>query len=69
MYKQEFLSRGRVLLLIAAVMFWFVGTAQAQIVGETGNTFNFTAKADHISTGEGNSVLFWGFTANGTRPQ
>ena len=38
------------------------------IGGETGTTFNFTAKADRITTGEGNTVLFWGYGVNG-QPQ
>ena len=32
--------------------------------GITGPIFNLTAKADYITTGDGNSVLVWGY-ANG----
>ena len=49
------------------------GAAQAMIDGITGTTFSFTAKADYLSTGDGNTVLFWGFAneSDGTvrRPQ
>ena len=30
------------------------------IPGVTGTNFNFTAKADYISTPDGNSILMWG---------
>ncbi len=50
-----------VLLLIAAA------PADAAIQGVTGTTFNLTAKADYISTADGNSVYMWGFALkNGT---
>jgi plastocyanin len=38
--------------------------AQAAIRGVTGTSFNFTAKADYISTPEGNSILMWGYALN-----
>jgi FtsP/CotA-like multicopper oxidase with cupredoxin domain len=40
------------------------GTAWAVIDGVIGPTFNLTAKADYISTADGNSVYAWGY-ANG----
>lgn len=40
------------------------GTAWAVIDGVTGPTFNLTAKADYISTADGNSIYTWGY-ANG----
>ena len=43
----------------------FAAEAEAVIDGITGNIFNFTAKADHISTGDGGSLLIWGY-ADGT---
>ena len=53
-----------------ALALWLVATAQAvaAIAGITGPNFNFTAKADHISTADGNNVLVWGY-ANGTTMQ
>lgn len=38
--------------------------AQAAIRGVTGTSFNFTAKADFISTPDGNSILMWGYALN-----
>lgn len=69
MDKHGIWIKGRLLLLSFAVLLWVAGTAQALIVGETGTTFNFSAKADHISTGEGNSVMIWGYTIDGNRAQ
>ena len=47
------------LLLSAAAL-----PAWAAIDGITGTVFNLTAKADYISTGDGNSIYNWGY-ANG----
>lgn len=38
--------------------------AWAAVTGVTGPSFNLSAKADYISTGDGNSLLMWGY-ANG----
>ena len=46
------------LLLAAALPAW------AAIDGITGTAFNLTAKADYISTADGNSIYNWGY-ANG----
>lgn len=40
------------------------GAAWAAVSGVSGPTFSLTAKADYISTGDGNSLLMWGY-ANG----
>ena len=43
------------------------GTAWAVIDGVAGPTFNLTAKADYISTADGNSIYTWGYAnGNGT---
>jgi hypothetical protein len=43
------------------------GTAWAVIDGVTGPTFNLTAKANYISTADGNSIYTWGYAnGNGT---
>lgn len=42
----------------------FVGNAWAVIDGVTGPTFNLTAKADYITTADGNAIYNWGY-ANG----
>ena len=49
-----------------ALALWLVATGQAvaAIAGITGPSFSLTAKADYISTADGNSVLTWGY-ANG----
>src|SRR5574340_192941 len=40
------------------------GTAWAVVDGITGPTFNLTAKADYITTGDGGSWLMWGYAAD-----
>ena len=43
------------------------GTAWVVIDGVTGPTFSLTAKADYISTADGNSIYTWGYAnGNGT---
>jgi FtsP/CotA-like multicopper oxidase with cupredoxin domain len=51
-------------ILSAVVLLVAVFPAHAAIDGVTGTTFNLTAKAGYISTGEGGSYLMWGY-ANG----
>ncbi|MBE0576911.1 MAG: multicopper oxidase domain-containing protein [Desulfuromonadales bacterium] len=66
MYIKNFRKLNSVLLLSALLMFAGMGTGQAKIDGLEGvTTFNFTAKAGHITTGEGNTVLFWGYADDG----
>jgi manganese oxidase len=46
---------------------WLPGlstSAAAKIHGIEGTNFSFTARADYLSTADGNSVLFWGFADN-----
>ena len=60
--------RGAGLLTIAVtavLLFPFIVNAGAVIDGIEGTSFSLTAKADHISTPIGGSVLIWGY-ANGT---
>jgi FtsP/CotA-like multicopper oxidase with cupredoxin domain len=61
--------QGRVLLISLLLLTLWVLPAQAVIEGLTGATFNLTAKADHITTGEGNSVLIWGYANGAARAQ
>ena len=43
------------------------GVAWAAVSGITGPTFDLTAKVDYISTGDGNSLMNWGYAdGNGT---
>jgi len=56
-----------VLLLVALLSLTLGAMSEAAINGITGTTFNLTAKEGLISTGEGNSVLIWGYAnADGT---
>jgi manganese oxidase len=56
----------RTALGIAAALLLLVsaGASRAEILGLTGTTFDFVAKADYISTPDGNYIYTWGF-ANG----
>ena len=51
-------------VLMSLVLFLSVSTAQAVINGQTGTIFNMTSDYDRVSTGDGNSVYFWGFKMN-----
>lgn len=63
--KQTLFQIPRWLAIAVAAVLSLTGLpAWAAIDGITGTTFNFTAKADYISTGDGNSVYAWGY-ANG----
>lgn len=68
MNKQTLYKQGKAFLWMTVLLLLWVCQAQAGIQGITGTTFNLSAKADHITTGEGNSVLVWGFT-DGPRAQ
>lgn len=54
---------------VALVVSTAVCAAGAVINGVTGPTFNLTAKADFITTGDGDSVYMWGFALPGKRMQ
>ena len=69
MNRRDWQYRGRILLLSAVLLFLWVIQTQAAIQGLTGNTFNFTAQTGHISTGEGNNVMIWGYADSGGPPQ
>lgn len=51
-------------VLMMVILLVSAGPAIAAIQGVTGTTFNLTAKADYISTAEGNSVYMWGYALN-----
>jgi FtsP/CotA-like multicopper oxidase with cupredoxin domain len=61
-----FIARLPIAMLLLAV--GFAGTASAEIPGVKATSFTLTAKADRISTPDGNSIYFWGFTT-GDRAQ
>lgn len=54
--------------LVAGLLPWAAG---ARILGETSSTgtFHFTAKADVISTSDGDSMWMWGYAVDGRRMQ
>ena len=61
--------QSRVLLMSVLLLLLWVLPAQAVVEGLIGPTFNLKAKADHITTGEGNSVLIWGYANGDARAQ
>jgi FtsP/CotA-like multicopper oxidase with cupredoxin domain len=56
------------LIVMATAVLWAIPAA-AEVPGVSGTSFTLTAKADRVSTPDGGSYLFWGFTADGGRPQ
>jgi len=50
---------------LALLLLAVTGTAWATIDGVPGPIFNFTAKADYISSGDGNTHYSWGYALNG----
>jgi len=61
---------GLLTIFATAMLLVFGGnSSEAAIKGVTGTTFNLTAKADHLATGDGGSVFFWGYALNGGRAQ
>lgn len=70
--RRHMRSTGLLSMSIAALTILLVlsaGGAEAGIKGVAGTTFNLTAKADHIATGDGGSVHFWGYALDGGRAQ
>lgn len=60
----------RLALGLAALFLALAGMpARAVVDGVTGINFAFTAKGDHISTGDGDSVFIWGYALNNGRAQ
>jgi len=47
-------------VLLLLICSWHAG-AHAVVDGVTGTTFNFTARADYVSTDDGESLLAWGY--------
>jgi len=59
-----------VALLLTALSGIFPGIAAATILGVTGPTFDLYAKADNITTGDGDSMYMWGYAfGSGARMQ
>lgn len=54
----------RLLALATALLALGVGEAVATVEGISGPSFNLTAKADYISSGDGQSILAWGYASD-----
>jgi len=59
------LMKSNILVAVAAALA-IAPAAKAEIQGISGTTFNLTAKAGDISTGDGNSLLAWGYADDTT---
>lgn len=68
---QKELSKAGLLKIaaLAALLMLFAAGSQAAINGVSGTTFSLTATADHIATGDGGSVYFWGYALGAGRAQ
>ncbi len=62
-------TRDTVRSLILATLLAAPGAARAAIPGLSGTTFNLTARADVISTGDGDSMFMWGYAVDPGRMQ
>jgi FtsP/CotA-like multicopper oxidase with cupredoxin domain len=68
--QKDLRKAGLLTISVVAMLLVLLGTtSQAAINGDSGTTFNLTAKADHIVTGDGGSVLFWGYALDDRRAQ
>ena len=56
-------------MLVGILMALGSVSAQAQIDGISGTTFDLAARVDHISTADGGSVLLWGYANGAGRAQ
>ena len=64
-------ATGLSVMLATLLLMGLSDLALARIDGVTGSSFNLTAKADHMSTADGGSLLLWGYALGnpGGRPQ
>ena len=68
MRRRNFGTRFRIAVLVLVGTF-AAGTAHATVDGLTGTAFSLTAKADRISTPDGNSIYIWGLANADGRAQ
>ncbi|HSL23643.1 MAG TPA: multicopper oxidase domain-containing protein [Vicinamibacterales bacterium] len=68
MRRRNYVARFHIAMLTLAGLL-MAGTASAAVDGLSGSSFTLTARADRISTPEGNSIYIWGFDAGGGRAQ
>jgi FtsP/CotA-like multicopper oxidase with cupredoxin domain len=64
---KSYLNVCLLMMAVSTMLLISAPDAAAMIHGISGTNFSFTAKADYISTPDGNSVYFWGY-ANGAGP-
>jgi len=64
-------ATGLSVMLATLLLMGLADLALARIDGVAGSSFNLTAKADHMSTADGGSLLLWGYALGnpGGRPQ
>jgi FtsP/CotA-like multicopper oxidase with cupredoxin domain len=55
--------------VVVASLVTLAGQAQARIIGVTGPSFELVARADSISTSDGDSMWMWGYAVRGSRMQ
>jgi len=69
MPRRNKIARARIFALAAAALLAAAGGAHADVPGLSGPSFVLTAKADRVSTPDGNSIYFWGFANGSERAQ
>ena len=52
-------------MLMLPLLSFTPSRSEAVVEGITGNTFNLTASTGYITTGDGGSLLVWGYGVNG----
>lgn len=69
--KQKAIPRTTLLRIATTLLLLMISvvSSYATIDGVSGTTFNFTARTDRITTGDGGSVLFWGYALDAGRAQ
>jgi FtsP/CotA-like multicopper oxidase with cupredoxin domain len=68
--KKEIRNIGLLTLFAAAMLLTIsAGNSKAAVDGDYGPIFNLTARADHLASGDGGSVYFWGYSLDGRRTQ
>jgi FtsP/CotA-like multicopper oxidase with cupredoxin domain len=69
MKKIEYRAANMVAVFAAVLLLFSSAGVWAAISGISGTNFNFTAKADYVSTADGGSMLLWGFANGNGRAQ
>lgn len=69
MRKYTYIPGSVVALFTAMLLLFPTGQAEAAIDGVTGTKFRIVAKTDYVSTADGGSMQFWGYSLGASRPQ